>query len=146
MRTAGTSMLTKTSQVLVATIAACGLTLASNADTIMLKSSVRLASGSTAVRLADIADLDGPEATALSEMTITTIKDGSAPIEIPIRDVRARLEEARINWGHISLNGRSVTVRPGSGLAGAAAAPLAMTALSLAGDETPRIDTHQRDQ
>ena len=137
-------MSNSTAGMIVAIVAACGLAQTSIADTIALKSSVRLNSGASVVKLSDLADLNGAEALALAELPIAMVKDASTLMEIPLRDVRAKLEEAHINWGHINLSGRAVTVRPGR--AGDAAPPLAMMPASVGMSDNQRDEPRSRTQ
>lgn len=113
-------------------------------DTINLKSAVRLKADDAIVQLSDIAVLEGEHAEALADLEIGRIGVNGAVIEITVRSVRAKLEEAGVHWGRIQLNGRKVTVRPGR--AGGDSAVQAMQAASLdASAETrPRGRTKAR--
>lgn len=95
-------------------------------DSIRLCASVRLPAGAAAVRLADVAELEGAEAEQYADLVIAEVADDRL-LEIGIRQVRQRLEEAGVHWGRINLSGRAVVVRPHR----TAAAPTAMTAVSL---------------
>lgn len=101
-------------------------------DTIRLKSSARMPADRTTVHLGDVAELDGPEAERLAGLPIAELTSFDRPLEIPIRDVRARLDESGVHWGRVHLGGKSVLLRPASR---SAAAPVAMTSVSL-GSET----------
>jgi len=116
-------------------LAACGLARATSADTIALKPSVRLGQNITTIKLSDIAQIDGPEASGFASLTIAEIA-GNAVIEIPLRDVRAKLDEAGAHWGHINLSGRKATVRPYRN--SDALPPQAMTSVSLTKDAAPK--------
>jgi len=109
-------------------------------DSIRLCASVRLPAGAAAVRLADVAELEGAEAEQYADLVIAELADDRL-LEIGIRQVRQRLEEAGVHWGRINLSGRSVVVRPHR----TAAAPTAMTAVSLTagqvGDDRPHPST-----
>jgi flagella basal body P-ring formation protein FlgA len=95
-------------------------------DSIRLWASVRLPAGADAVRLADVAELEGAEAEQYADLVIAELTDDRL-LEIDIRQVRQKLEEAGVHWGRVNLSGRAVVVRPHR----TAAAPAAMTAASL---------------
>lgn len=120
-------------RIITAALASLGIVFAAGADTITLKGAARLSPGAAAVTLADVAELDGPDAQSLGKVEIA--KAPQSAVEISVRDVRARLEQAGANWARINLSGRSVTVRPAR--AGDAAAPLAMSAASIDAKQTP---------
>lgn len=96
---------------------------------IVLRSSVRLATEGSIVRLADIAELTG-EATTFADLEIARITDAHAALEIPIREVRAKLDEAGVHWGRVTLNGRAVVVRARKS---DLSPPLAMTPATIPG-------------
>lgn len=125
----------KQSTIINTTLAMTLVAGAASADTITLKPSVRLAQNATAIKLSDVAQLDGPEAGALGDLVIMEIT-GNAVIEVPIRDVRAKLDAAGAHWGHINLSGRLVTVRPYRN--SDALPPQAMTSISLTNDGAPK--------
>src|SRR5262245_37934284 len=80
--------------------------------------------------LADIAQLAGDEAQRFGTLVIAPASAATAAcLEIPIADVRARLDAAGVHWGKVNLGGRSVIVRP-SRPAGASI-PVAMTAATI---------------
>lgn len=95
---------------------------AAQADTVTLRSSVRLGQG-TPITLGAIAALDGPDATALAKTVVVADAGaraaGRAFFEVPIVDVRAALEAQGVNWGRVSLRGGVCVVR----FAGATAEP-----------------------
>lgn len=99
------------------------------ADAVRLRGSVRLAGRANEVRLADVAELEGAEATRLSDVVVGTIDDPTKAIQISIADVRERLEAVGVNWAAVNLSGRSVTVRPR--LNDSVSAPVAMSGLSI---------------
>jgi len=117
---------------------AAALLFADNAcgDTIALRSSVRLRLSADVITLGEIADLEGPAAIALANVPIALSRDVRSVMEIPVRDVRSKLDEAGVHWGKVNLSGRSVVVRAGRDFA--AAAPMAMTSLSLDQDQTAK--------
>jgi flagella basal body P-ring formation protein FlgA len=110
-------------------------------DTITLKSHVRLPAGATSARLADIADLDGPDAASFVDVVIAPIKNTDGDIRLTVQQVRGVLESAGAHWGRINLNGSVVTVRREG--ATDAAPPRAMTPLSLDGVPTLASDVRQ---
>ena len=134
--------------ITLAVIALCAA--CAGADAIRLKTSVRLPRGADAVRLADIADLDGPEARAFADLVVADVVDPSFPLELHIRRVRALLHEAGAHWGHINLSGKKVVVRPR--FAPSSGPPAAMRGDSLVavrtspreitGERNPGIDDH----
>ena len=109
---------------------------AANADTIMLKNSVRLPAGAMAVTLGDIADIDGRDAQQFASLAIVQLNGSASAMEISVQDVRRRLSDAGVHWGRVSLSGRSVTVRPGR--PGDAHPPIAMAALAIDAPKSKR--------
>ncbi|MCA9285499.1 MAG: hypothetical protein KDA22_09805, partial [Phycisphaerales bacterium] len=107
----------------------------SAADTIRLRGSVRLDSRATEIRLADVAEIEGPEATRLGTVVVGTVEDPSQAIEIRIADVRSRLDAAGANWALVNLCGRNATVRPR--LSAGVSAPRPMDGLSIASAAPP---------
>ena len=114
------------------------------ADTITLKGSVRLPPGGSEVRLADIAELAGPDALRYADLVVGALTGGSDPLEIALTHVRQRLTEAGVHWGKVQLTGRRVIVRPPA--PGASGPPMAMTPLAIdaAGGSTPRAAALRR--
>jgi flagella basal body P-ring formation protein FlgA len=110
-------------------VAVGALARASLGDEITLKGSVRLKATATTVRLADIAEVSGPDAQRLAETIIAEAPANTEPMEITVRQVRARLDDAGAHWGRIQLNGRTVIVRPAAPRA--AAPPLTMTPVAI---------------
>jgi flagella basal body P-ring formation protein FlgA len=88
-----------------------------------------LESGAKTVRLVDIAELSGPDAQRFAETVIAEAPGNTAPLEITVRQVRAKLADAGAHWGKIQLSGRTVIVRPAAPRA--AAPPLAMTPVAV---------------
>jgi flagella basal body P-ring formation protein FlgA len=113
------------------TMALCSTFVA--ADSITLRTSVRLTGDSNTVYLRDIAELSGEEARKFADVAITVVTDGENVHEIPLRQVRQALEDQNIHWGRVNLNGRSVLVRPRA--RSMASAPLPMAGASVAVDE-----------
>ena len=99
------------------------------ADTVTLKPSIRWNSPSDVVKLADVAELEGPAALEFAGLPVATLRDRNAVMEISLGEIRAKLDEAGAHWGKINLNGRSVAVRPGR--AGTVMPPLAMAPVSI---------------
>jgi flagella basal body P-ring formation protein FlgA len=114
---------------IVAVVAAAALAHTVGADEITLKGSVRLESGAKTVRLGDIAELSGPDAQRFAETVVAEAPGTTAPLEITVRQVRAKLADAGAHWGRIQLSGRTVIVRPAAPRA--AAPPLAMTPVAV---------------
>ena len=116
-------------QWILATVGAALLAQAVTADEIVLKGSARLATGAGEVRLGDIAELTGPEAERLADTVVGLVHDGTAAMEISVRDIRAALTDAGAHWGKVNLNGSTVIVRPTSAVG--AAPPMFMTPASI---------------
>lgn len=83
-------------------------------DTVTLRPSARVAHGSS-VTLADIATMDGAQATSLSTLEIATAKAGA--FEISAESVRQKLASAGADLAAIKLIGTSTVVRPVRGRA-----------------------------
>jgi flagella basal body P-ring formation protein FlgA len=80
-------------------------------STIALKPWAKAAPGAP-VRLADIADLDGPEAQALAQVVVATSQDLARSPRIDLSQVRRAAEtQARVNLGRISFSGSACMVR-----------------------------------
>ncbi|MHC4991512.1 MAG: flagellar basal body P-ring formation chaperone FlgA [Planctomycetota bacterium] len=98
-------------------------------DDVVLKGSVRMSRPTADIRLADVATLEGPAATALADVVILTLEDPAQVREISVSEVRQRLTDLGVHWGQINLSGRRTIVRPAPGHA--AAPPRAMTSVSV---------------
>lgn len=116
-------------QWILAAVGAAVLAHVTAADEIALKRSVRLATGSGNVRLADIAELTGPRARQYADMVVAQVHDSTSAMEISVGEVRAALTDAGVHWGKVNLNGTTVIVRPGE--PGHAVAPMFMTPASI---------------
>ncbi len=116
-------------QWILATVGAALLAQAVTADEIVLKGSARLATGVGEVRLGDVAELTGPEAERLADTVVGHVHDGTAAMEISVRDIRAALTDAGAHWGKVNLNGSTVIVRPTSAVG--SAPPMFMTPASI---------------
>ncbi len=88
------------------------------ADTVALKSATRLAPGTTTIRLADIATLQGPHAQAMGDVKISDAP--ASPVEIRLETVREALVTAQANFAKLDLSGRACMVRPGATVVSAA--------------------------
>ena len=93
------------------------------ADGITLRREVVLPATTDRVRLADVADLDGPAAAAWSDLMVAEVAEETV-LTLTVGQIRAELETAGIHWGRVDLHGRDVRVRIGS--VRAAEAPAAM--------------------
>jgi len=125
-----TSLLLITAVLAVSTIA--------NGDEIRLRASVRLAHDANAIRLADVAELIGPEAERFADLVLVDSPDTSEPVEIAIRTVREKLDAADAHWGRINLIGRKVVVR--GRLTSTMGTPKAMTGATLVAGQDDRSD------
>jgi flagella basal body P-ring formation protein FlgA len=95
---------------------------------------VRLHGGATVITLADVAEMDGPQARALADLAIAEVT--GAEVEITVAQVRRALGQAGVNWGRLNLSGRRTLVRA-SRVQGTAP-PMAMSALSLTDPSRPQ--------
>jgi flagella basal body P-ring formation protein FlgA len=81
------------------------------ADSIILRGSVRLPAGADeVVRLADIAQLEGPEAQRLAQVEVGRLS-AAGTLEITIEELRTTLDAAGARWASIDLSGRAASVR-----------------------------------
>jgi len=94
-------------------------------DSITLRASVRMPDQGDAIRLGDVAQLQGQAAEALADKVIADIQDPSEVHTLSIREVRKALDAYAVNWGTVNLSGREVVIRPRR--PGNAAPPQAMT-------------------
>ncbi len=136
-RTPATMTQTPTSAIartVTAAILALGLSALAAADSIVLRSSVRLAQGSTAVRLRDVAYLEGDAALALGDTQLADLGT-NATLEISLDEVRAKLNAAATKANLIDFSGKSVLVRSAR-----AGRPVAMRALALDAPTAPTGD------
>ncbi|MSR41354.1 MAG: hypothetical protein EXS10_05560 [Phycisphaerales bacterium] len=105
------------------------LTTSLTADTIVLKSAVRLAPGATVVRLADVAALEGATAQSMAEVKVADAS--TSPFELRLEVVREALVAAQANFAKLDLSGRVCVVRPGATVVSqSAATPIVMPALA----------------
>ena len=126
-------------QWILATVGAAVLAHVAAADEIALRGSVRLATASGSVRLADIAELTGPSARQYADTVVAHIHDSTAAMEISVGEVRAALTDAGVHWGKVNLNGTAVIVRPSE--PPNATAPMFMTPASIEPVNRPRPST-----
>ncbi|MHC5004464.1 MAG: flagellar basal body P-ring formation chaperone FlgA [Planctomycetota bacterium] len=105
------------------------------ADSVTLKSSVRLGPDARVVRLGDIAELDGPLALAHADLVVADREDTDRLIELSIADVRRTLDDAAVHWGKVHLTGRRTVVRPAP--ASLAETPQAMVPTTLVASTDP---------
>lgn len=123
--------LTRTA-ALVAALVASAIGASALADSIVLRSSVRLPAGVTAVRLRDIAHLDGDAALRLADTQVADLGSG-ASVDLPLEEIRAKLVAVTAAANLIDFSGKSVTVR-----SAAAGRPVAMKGLALDPTAAPR--------
>jgi len=90
--------------LIAALVVACGI--AARADSVRLYDQVGIEAGE--VTLADVAELQGPEARGHGEIELATLMAGRQEIEITLDDVESALDKAGVNWGRVSLRGFSV--------------------------------------
>jgi flagella basal body P-ring formation protein FlgA len=110
---------------LLAVVAAGFVTALTLADSIVLRTSVRLADNETVIRLRDIAYLDGDAAVRLGDMQVADLGQ-SASLEVSLDEIRAKLLSASATANLIDLSGKSVTVRSAK-----AGKPVAMRGLAV---------------
>ena len=87
--------------LIAALVVACGI--AARADSVQLYDQVGLKSGK--VTLADVAELQGPSAKALSSVEVASLADGWKEHVVTLDDVEAAMDKAGVNWGLVSLRG-----------------------------------------
>jgi flagella basal body P-ring formation protein FlgA len=141
MNSANMTSMTKLNQIwrtalaLTAMLATTGVV---NADEIILRGAVRLATDAETIRLADVAELRGDAATALAATVIAPPPAAGDVVELGIEQIRAALTEAGAHWGRINLTGGRVIVRSrrGAGCQGL----VVMAPASL--DSSDRDDRH----
>jgi len=109
------------------------------ADSVRLKSSVRLKDRARVVHLSNVAELEGEEAQRFADLVVAEVGDTGKPIEISINEVRRRLHEAGAHRGRLNVSGRAVIVRPHAG--NGAAAPDAMQSMAIGGAKSSRPAT-----
>ncbi|MFO0827568.1 MAG: flagella basal body P-ring formation protein FlgA [Phycisphaerales bacterium] len=121
------------STTILASIVATWLAATCAADSVVLKKSARLEPEATTVKLADIAYLDGDEATRFGSLEIGQLgAEGNAIIEL--ETVRAKLSAAGAKLAIVDLSGKAVTVRGST-----VGKPVAMKGLSVDGNSIPRV-------
>lgn len=103
-----------------------------SADTISLRSAVRLPPAAEIITLADVAEIEGEHAGLFKAIEIGKPMDGQA-MEVSVQDVRRCLDAAGVNWSKVNLSGRRVIVRSSRH---GQAAPQAMVAVALSGAQT----------
>jgi flagellar basal body P-ring formation protein FlgA len=114
------------------------------ANTITLRTSVRLAGEGDAIHLRDIANIEGDEAAQYADVKIALVNDPERAVELHVRQIRQALDAHGIHWGRVNLNGSRVLVRPrGRSIA---SPPIAMAGASIAGDEEKETDRRTRRQ
>ncbi len=57
------------------------------------------------VTLGDVAELEGPYAESLSDISITAFREGATRLTVTLDAVRAALASEGVNWGRLSLQG-----------------------------------------
>ncbi len=117
--------------------APCCFIHATRADTITLKPAIRCPQNASSIKLADIATLEGDDALALSDLVVAAAPTSNSVLELSVREVRAKLDEAGIHWGRINLSGRSVVIRTNRDAV--AQPPLAMAPVSLQSDSNSKV-------
>ena len=86
--------------------------VAAHADSITLRGSIRFPANDNALRLDDIARLDGPEARRFADLKVAPKAAGLEAFEIDVEDIQSRLDDAGINWAMVELSGGVTVVRP----------------------------------
>lgn len=110
---------------IAAALLAAGIAAHAAADSIVLRTSVRLADRETAVRLRDVAYLDGDAATRLGSVQLADL-DGGTSVELSLEEIRAKLVAVDRMANLVDFSGKSVTVRSAT-----AGRPVAMKGLAL---------------
>ncbi len=129
-----------------AVVAAAAVASSAVGDDILLKGSVRLASGEHEIRLGDIAELNGAFAEKYADTIVAQVHDSTGAMEISIREVRKALSDAGVHWGKVNLSGATVIVRPTG--PGNASGPLFMTPATIETTtrKLPAVNRGTRDQ
>lgn len=97
----GMSILLALATILVAT----ALTEATPGTTILLRSHAEIVQDQDRVRLTDVADLEGPDATALADIAVATLNQGQNETDLSLDAVRQALNQQNVHWGRVSLRG-----------------------------------------
>ncbi len=109
--------MTRTIAIMLAAFALLsGATRAIAQNSIELKSSARLASG-TALTLAQVAVLKGPDVEPLADVVVVPAEAAKDPtsdaVMLTPEHIRQAIDQARtVNWGQIMLRGSRCTVLP----------------------------------
>jgi flagella basal body P-ring formation protein FlgA len=87
--------------------------VAAQADTVTLRAVARVAAEDD-IQLRDVAVLDGSYCRSLGDLTIDRedLAGRRGALVVDVQLVRQLLEEADVNWGRVSLTGRTCLVRP----------------------------------
>lgn len=96
----------------LATILACGACASATADEIMLRRSVRMRHTDEAVRLGDIATLEGEYVSNYADLVVAHFQDRASAMSIPLNRIEKALDQARVNRARFDLSGGTVVVRP----------------------------------
>jgi flagella basal body P-ring formation protein FlgA len=112
-------------RTLLVALLAFGSSALAAADSIVLRSSVKLGQGITAVRLRDVAYLDGDAAVRLGDRQLADL-GANASIELSLEEVRTKLVDASAAANLIDFSGKVVTVRSAN-----SGKPIAMRGLAL---------------
>lgn len=99
--------------VAIGALIATALTL--RADTVALRSAVRLADPGAPVTLGMVADLDGSDAARFKNLVLVANPSQDAgrdgELTLDVARVRAALDAARVNWARIMLSGSKSVIR-----------------------------------
>ncbi len=97
-------------RTLVATLAVLGLSASCAADSITLRTTVRLAPDITSIMLRDVAYLDGDEATRLGTLVLGDLADRPS-LEMSLEEIRGKLAAQGVKVALIDWTGNRVVVR-----------------------------------
>lgn len=119
-------------------------TTAATANSITLRTAVRLTDDSGEIHLRDIAELHGEEAEQYADVKIAVVTDPELVMELHVRQVRRALDAESIHWGRVNLNGSRVLVRPrGRSIA---LPPVAMAGASVESEDEEKSERRARTQ
>jgi flagella basal body P-ring formation protein FlgA len=83
-----------------------------NADSITVRSSVRMPANGSPLILRQVAQLTGESALACGDIVVQEKFDSQEPVELQIDYIRSLLDDHGINWAKVSLTGSELTIRP----------------------------------
>ena len=86
-----------------------------SSDSIIMQRSIRMKHADSRITLADIARLEGSQATKYGSLVIERFENRSRPMTVTVEEVTKALDRAGVNWAQVELSGGTAVVRPYSG-------------------------------